>query len=110
MFPLIFCGLCAQKLWRVRTFSGNSPRIKEVFVSEIKESKQKRSSPRNGVVFMSEIRCRPKKGVQPELERCLCPKSLLSVLLLQFHDQQQSVAYAGFFIKNLFVIYTLANI
>ena len=36
MFPLIFCGFCAQKLWRVRTFSGNSLRIKTFFVSEIK--------------------------------------------------------------------------
>ena len=27
MFHLIFCALCAQKFWRVRTFSRNSPRI-----------------------------------------------------------------------------------
>ena len=34
MFPLIFCALCAQKFWRVRSFSGNSPRIKAIFVFE----------------------------------------------------------------------------
>ena len=27
MFPLIFCALCVQKFWGVRTFCGNSPRI-----------------------------------------------------------------------------------
>ena len=42
IFPLILCGLCAQKFWRVCTFSGNSPTIKAVFVSEIRRKQKKR--------------------------------------------------------------------
>ena len=58
MFSLIFCALCAQKFWRVRTFSGKSPRIKTVFESEIRwrpenEKEKKRSSPKDGAVFVS---------------------------------------------------------
>ena len=81
MFPPILCVLRAQKFWRVRTFSGNSPRIlcpksKAVFVSEFLGEDQKRSTPKikrflcpnlgedqnkkvltqNRAVFMSEFR------------------------------------------------------
>ena len=41
MFSLIFCAFCAQKFWKVRTFSGNSPiflrlKSKADFVIKIK--------------------------------------------------------------------------
>ena len=55
MFPLIFCGLCAQKFWRERTFSGNSSRIKTVFASEIRWIPKKKK----------------KNGLHPEMERFL---------------------------------------
>ena len=47
VLALIFCGLCAQKFWRERTFFGKSPRIKD---------KKK------------------EKGLHPVMERFLCPK------------------------------------
>ena len=37
----IFCGLYAQKFWRVRTFSKNSPRIKAVMCPKLGEDQKK---------------------------------------------------------------------
>ena len=57
MFPLTFCGLRAQKFWRVRTFSANSPKIKAVFKSDIwwrAKKRRRRYSLRNGTVFKAE--------------------------------------------------------
>ena len=41
MFPLIFRSLCAQKFWRVRTFSGNSLRIKAVLCPKLGEDQKR---------------------------------------------------------------------
>ena len=69
MFHLIFCGVCAPKLWHVRIFSGNSPTIKGVFVSEVKWRPKKKVFTKNGAVFSAQET--QKRSVQPELERFL---------------------------------------
>ena len=66
MFPLIFCAFCAQKFWRVRAFSGNSPwllysKSKALFVSEIKWRLQKKCLHPKSSCFCVQIRWRPKK-------------------------------------------------
>ena len=82
MFPLIFCIFCVQKFWHVRTFSGNSPRIKAVFVSEIRRRPKTKVFTQNRAFFCLKFCEGEKKGPQSELERFLCRKSLLSALLL----------------------------
>ena len=78
MFPLIFCGLWAQKFWRVRTFSANSPRIEAVLCPKLgKAQKTEDLHPEMEWFLCSKLReDRKEKDLQPELERFLCPKSL----------------------------------
>ena len=53
--PSNFCGLCAQKVWRGGTFSGNSPRIRALSCPKLREDQKK--------FFL-----------HPEMEQFLCPK------------------------------------
>ena len=54
MFPLIFCALCSQKFWRVRTFSGNSPKI--LCPKQVK-TKKKGLHPKSIGVCVREVYC-----------------------------------------------------
>ena len=86
MFPLIFCGLCVQKLWRVRTFLGIYPELNAFLCPKLGEDQKKGLNQKwSGFCdrnYVKTIKNRKKKDLQPELERFLCPKSLLSVFLL----------------------------
>ena len=51
MFPIIFCSLCAQKFWCVRTF------MEMTYICKLGEDQnKKRSSPRIRMVFEREIK------------------------------------------------------
>ena len=85
IFPLLFCGLCAQKYWRVRTFAKIHPELKRFFCPKLGEDQKTKKGlhPRTEQCLCTKLReDQQKKGLQPELEWFLCPKSLLSVLLL----------------------------
>ena len=61
MILLIVCGLCAQKLWRVRTFSGIHIELKRFLFPKLSEDKKKGSSTRTGVVYCVQIYVKTKK-------------------------------------------------
>ena len=57
MFLLIFCGFCAQKLWRVRTSSEIQIELKRFLFLKLSDDQKTNE-----------------KGLHPKMEWLLCPK------------------------------------
>ena len=102
MFPLIFCALCAQKFWRVRTFCGNSPRIlcpkpKRFLCPKSSEDQKKQSSPKTDQFLCPRSGEDQKKRSSSQIESIFPKFSLKNT-----HKKRSSCQTEGIFFRIFF--------